>query len=266
MSGAGKATALAALARAGADVHDNLPLALVSSWTALPRHRTAVAVIDARQGPALREVVSFPGTSVLFLDASDSVLLRRLGESTAPHPVATGPAGITRERELLTAMRAAADTVIDTSELDAEGLATRVRGAVLGADGQRPVRVRVTIASFGYKFGPATEADWVFDVRILRNPFWDAHLRSHTGREPEVRRYIFDDPSAGELCNRVSSLLHWVVERYAAHDRRHLHVAFGCTGGRHRSVAVAEEMAERLGADGLDVSVLHRDVDKPDLR
>lgn len=268
LSGAGKATALAALARAGADVHDNLPVALLADWAALPRTRVAVATVDARQGEAIRDFASLPGVRVLYLDADDSVLLRRLGDSTAPHPSTGGRAtvgAIAQERELLTAMRAAADSVIDSSTSTASELGERVCAAVLG-EGGGPAVMRLTVSSFGFKHGPQAEADWVIDVRFLRNPFWDPQLRPHTGLEPQVREYVLDDPASAAFCERVEGLLRWLLTQYAGHSRRFLHVAFGCTGGRHRSVVIAEEMARRLGGEGLEVDVRHRDVELSDPR
>jgi UPF0042 nucleotide-binding protein len=268
LSGAGKATAAAGLAQAGIPVHDNLPLALLPGWLELDGPQPGIAVIDARQGEAISGFVSVPGTRVLFLDAADPVLLRRLAESTAAHPCAsagTQMAPIRRERELLSAMRAAADTVIDTSELTAAELQKRVRD-VVGGDATTAAAMRVTVSSFGFKHGPQTEADWVIDVRFLRNPFWDPALRPGTGLDQAVREYVFADPLAAGFCERVESLLRLTLGGYASHRRRYLHVAFGCTGGRHRSVVLAEEMARRLRDEAVEVDVRHRDVKRSDPR
>jgi UPF0042 nucleotide-binding protein len=195
------------------------------------------------------------------------VLLKRLAESTRPHPCgdAGGPAAaVRRERELLEGLRAAADSVIDTGELSPEELGRRVVELVAPAGGEHPLRV--VVSSFGYKFGSQVEADWVVDVRFLRNPFWDPELRPQTGLDAVVRDYVLADPHTEELCDRLSELLSWASTHYAAKGRRHLHVAVGCTGGRHRSVVVAEELARRLRAENLQVTVRHRDVGKPDPR
>ena len=266
-SGAGKATAARALEAAGVDVVDNLSLDLLSGWASTARARPAVAVVDARQGEAIAGLIPPAGVRVVYLTAPEPVLLRRLAESTRPHPcsAAGGPAAaVRREQELLTGLRAAADTVIDTGELSPEELGKRVVELVAPAGGE--ARLRVAVSSFGYKFGPQVEADWVVDVRFLRNPFWDRELRPRTGLDAGVRDYVLADPHTDELCDRLSELLSWAATHYAAKGRRHLAVAVGCTGGRHRSVVVAEELARRLRAENLEVTVRHRDVGKPDPR
>jgi UPF0042 nucleotide-binding protein len=266
-SGAGKATVGRALEAAGVDVVDNLNLDLLSEWASVARVRPAAAVVDARQGQAITGLIPPAGVRVLYLTAPDPVLLKRLAESTRPHPCgdAGGPAAaVRRERELLEGLRAAADIVIDSGELSPEELGRRVVELVTPAGGEAPLRV--VVSSFGYKFGPQVEADWVVDVRFLRNPFWDPELRPRTGLDPAVSDYVLADPHTDELCDRLSELLSWASTHYAAKGRRHLHVAVGCTGGRHRSVVVAEELARRLRAENLQVTVRHRDVGKPDPR
>jgi UPF0042 nucleotide-binding protein len=267
MSGAGKATALAALEAAGAVVTDNLSPALLQAWASQARLRPAAAVVDARHGAAVADLVPPAGVRVLYLDAGDAVLLRRLGESTRRHPCAesgTPLAAIRRERELLAGLRAAADAVIDTTESDPAELAARVTELV--APGSAAPPFHLLVSSFGYKFGAELEADWMVDVRFLRNPFWEPELRDRTGLDDAVRRYVLQDPRTMELCDRLIGLLGWVVAGYADHRRRLLHVAVGCTGGRHRSVVVAEELSRRLGAEGVRVSLRHRDLAKPDPR
>jgi UPF0042 nucleotide-binding protein len=266
-SGAGKATAARALEAAGVDVVDNLSLDLLHEWASAGRAHPAVAVVDARQGAVIAGLIPPAGVRVLYLTAPDPVLLKRLAESTRPHPCgdAGGPAAaVRRERELLEGLRAAADSVIDTGELSPEELGRRVVELVAPAGGEHPLRV--VVSSFGYKFGSQVEADWVVDVRFLRNPFWDPELRPQTGLDAVVRDYVLADPHTEELCDRLSELLSWASTHYAAKGRRHLHVAVGCTGGRHRSVVVAEELARRLRAENLEVTVRHRDVGKPDPR
>ena len=266
-SGAGKATAARALEAAGVDVVDNLSLDLLHEWASAGRARPAVAVVDARQGAAIAGLIPPAGVRVLYLSAPDPVLLKRLAESTRPHPCgdAGGPAAaVRRERELLEGLRAAADSVIDTGELSPEELGRRVVELVAPAGGEHPLWV--VVSSFGCKFGPQVEADWVVDVRFLRNPFWDQELRPQTGLDAAVRDYVLADPHTDELCDRLSELLSWASTHYGAKGRRHLHVAVGCTGGRHRSVVVAEELARRLRAENLQVTVRHRDVGKPDPR
>jgi UPF0042 nucleotide-binding protein len=267
LSGAGKTTAARALEAAGVEVADNLGPELLAAWAAAPRTRPAAAVVDARQGATVADLVPPRGVRVLYLTASDPVLLRRLAESTRPHPCADagGPvASVARERELLTGLRAAADAVIDSSELSPAELGRRAVDLVASPAAAAPLRIAVS--SFGYKFGAQVEADWVVDVRFLRNPFWVPELRPLTGLDEAVQLYVRHDARTDELCDRLSELLSWASAHYAANGRRHLHVAIGCTGGRHRSVVVAEELDRRLRAENLEVTAHHRDVARPDPR
>lgn len=266
-SGAGKAAALAGLETAGVECVDNLPVTLLDAFVRTPREGPAAAVVDARQGDRLRQIVDTPGARVLFLEARDDVLVRRAGESTRPHPLAgagSGAAAVRAERELLEPLRAAADLIVDTSELTPGELQHRVREVVL-SDGVAPA-LHCTVSSFGHKFGASTGADWVFDARLVRNPFWVDELRPLTGLDAGVREYVLADPAAEELLGQAAGLLLWAAARSSNRGRRFLHVAVGCTGGRHRSVVLAEELAARLRGSGIEVMVRHRDVDKPDPR
>jgi RNase adapter protein RapZ len=265
-SGAGKATALTALQEAGIDAVDNLPVALLRGFVSLPRTRSEVAVIDARQGEALFDLDGVGGARVLFLDARDDVLVRRLNERTRPHALARGKGldAVNVERDLLTPLRAAADTVIDTSEMTPEQLGARIRDIVIGRAVTRGLLC--TVSSFGYKYGPQLEADWVIDSRLMSNPFWEPELRPLTGLDQAVRDYVLALPEAKNLLLELAPLVVWASERCAEHNRHYLHVAVGCTGGRHRSVVLAEELAARLRQDNIDVEVRHRDVHRPDPR
>jgi UPF0042 nucleotide-binding protein len=267
-SGAGKAAALAGLERAGVDCVDNLPANLLRGFLETPRDGHTAVVVDARQGDRLREISGMAGARVMFLDARDDVLVRRAGESTRPHPLASagsGVAAVRAERELLEPLRAAADVIVDTSELTPSELQRRVREVVLG-DGMAASPPQCTVSSFGHKFGATADADWVLDARLVRNPFWVQELRPLTGLDSRVREYVLADPASHELLDHAAGLLQWAAARYTQHGRRFLHVAVGCTGGRHRSVVLAEELATRLRGDGLQVRVRHRDVDKRDHR
>lgn len=268
LSGAGKATALSALEQAGVECVDNLPVDLIEAFAALPRECPAAAVVDARQHERLSTFAPFPGLQVVFLDARDDVLLRRIAESTRPHPCAasgSGLAGVAAEREILAPLRAAAAVVIETSQLVPSELQQRVRELV-APEGAASTGLSLTLSSFGYKFGLPLDADWVVDARMIRNPFWEPSLRPLTGLDSDVRRYVFEDKTARELLHRVRDLLRWSVEAYVDHGRRYLHVAIGCTGGRHRSVVLAEALADELRGDDVAAAVLHRDVEKPDPR
>jgi UPF0042 nucleotide-binding protein len=266
LSGAGKATALDALERQGARCIDNLPVELAGTLRDLAG--PVVAVVDARQGEAVRGLVPAPGVRVLFLDARDEVLVRRLADSTRPHPCAgagTGRAAVAAERRLLEGLRAAADVVVDSSTLDGTELGRRVVEAIL-PEGAGASDFVLTVSSFGFKYGPQLEADWVIDARMLRNPFWEPALRPLTGLDPEVRAHVLDHPPGAEFVDRVTELLRWTMGEMAGRGRTRLHVAVGCTGGRHRSVVVASELAGRLRGEGVAVSLRHRDVERPDPR
>jgi UPF0042 nucleotide-binding protein len=268
-SGAGRATALAALERAGVACTDGLPVALLGSLASLPREAAAVTTLAL--GPevdGLAEAVRTADVSVLYLDADDRTLVRRLADSSRPHPcAAAGPgiAAVSAERTLLGPLRAVADTVIDTTDLLPDELGARVV-AVVRPDAPAAAAFAVTISSFGFKYGPQVEADWVVDVRFLPNPFWDAALRPLTGLDPAVVEHVMHSGDGPALVERLAELLGWAAARSAAHGRRTLHVALGCTGGRHRSVAVAAALAQRLAESGLSVALRHRDVDRPDPR
>jgi UPF0042 nucleotide-binding protein len=268
MSGAGKATAVRALEAAGVACVDNLPIALLQPFLLHPHAVPAVAVLDARGGEQVAALEGVRGARVLFLDAADAVLVRRLADSTRPHPCAaagTGQAAVTAERAILVPLRAAADVVIDTGALTDARLAERVVDAVLPSGGHSD-DLRLTVSSFGFKYGPPAEADWVVDSRVLPNPFWEPELRPLTGLDEAVRAFLLDRPETAELLDRSGSLLGWAVAQAQARGRSAVHVAVGCTGGRHRSVVVATELAGRLRGGGVAVQVRHRDVHRPDPR
>ncbi len=268
MSGAGKATALRALEAAGLSCIDNLPVPLLASFIAEPRSQAAVAVIDARRGGELAALDGIAGARVVFLDAPDAVLVRRLADSSRPHPCASAGAGqgaVTAERAALTPLRAAADVVIDTGSLSDAELSQRIVQVVKpegGSDGS----FRCTVSSFGFKYGPPLEADWVVDSRILPNPFWEPELRPLTGLDEPVRDFLLGKEESREFVGRTSALLQWVTATARSRGREAMHIAVGCTGGRHRSVVIAVELADALAADGVVVTLRHRDVHRPDPR
>lgn len=270
MTGAGREVALEALVRAGAVCTDNLPASLLGALTASRRTAPAVVTIDARQGTGLAALDLRIAAPVLFLDAADDLLVQRLHETTVPHPccdAGNGAAAVAAERRLLAPLRAIAQVVVDTGALSAAEIGERVVAAVApdGVPG-RDTGLHCTVSSFGFKHGPQTEADWVIDVRFLPNPFWEPALRPLTGLDAGVSAYVFGGGDGRELVERCGATLRWVAERSAVQGRRRLHVAVGCTGGRHRSVAVAEALAGWLRDHEVPVDVRHRDVALPDPR
>lgn len=268
MSGAGKATALRALEAAGVAGVDNLPVPLIDAFTSAHRTHPAVAVVDARRGDELAGLQAIAGARVVFLDAPDAVLVRRLADSSRPHPCASagaGQAAVSAERSLLVPLRAAADVVIDTGAMTEADLAERIVEVVAPGPGGAAV-FRCTVSSFGFKYGPEAEADWVIDSRVLPNPFWEPELRPLTGLDAPVRDFVMRHSESQELVERCVALLGWVIDAAQRRGRTAMHIAVGCTGGRHRSVVVAAELAARLGGGDVAVDVRHRDVRRPDPR
>ena len=277
LSGAGKSGAIGAFEDADFFCIDNLPPRLLPSLVDLfnlegSSVSRAALVFDVRGGVWFDEVVreldrvaATPGmtTRILFLEASDDVLLSRFRETRRRHPLAEGGEvlrGIERERALLEEIRARADVVIDTSGMNTWQLRDAVAREMM-SPGDRP-RMRVTFSSFGFKHGVPREADLMFDVRFLRNPHYVPELTALTGQDEAVSSYVAEDPGYEGFMERLTSLLDFVLPLYEAEGKRHLVVAIGCTGGRHRSVTVAEALAARYD-DSLDASVTHRDAGRP---
>ena len=279
MSGAGRSTALHVLEDLGFYCIDNIPPALASSVLALAESSEKVErerVERLGLGVDVRTVAFLEGASaaikglreagheldVLFLDASDEVLVRRYSETRRPHPLAPGgdvQAAIALERERLSSLRALATRMIDTSDLNVHDLKRVVVDELArGGEGRRMV---VRVVSFGFKYGLPIDADLVFDLRYLPNPYFVPELRPKTGREPDVASYVLERPEAQELLTDLMQLFEHTLPRYEREGKAYLTVAIGCTGGKHRSVAVSEEMHERLKADW-DVVVHHRDADR----
>ncbi|MGN6090216.1 MAG: RNase adapter RapZ [Actinomycetales bacterium] len=273
MSGAGRSTAANALEDLDWYVVDNLPPALLPrladltgrSQGAVPR---IAAVVDVRSGAffddlqqavaELRQAGIDP--RVLFLDASDDTLVRRFEAVRRPHPLQGDGRiidGIARERELLASVRGDADIVIDTTGLNVRELASKVAAAFEAAP---PEVVRLTLLSFGFKYGLPVDADLVVDMRFLPNPHWVPELRPHSGLDDDVREYVLSQPRASEFLDRYEDLLRLVSDGYLREGKRFVTVAVGCTGGKHRSVAMSEELGRRLRSDGFGVAVVHRDL------
>ncbi len=276
LSGAGKSGAMGAFEDADFFCVDNLPPQLLPSLVALftlegSTVERAALVFDVRGGAwfddlarELDRIAAMPGIHlrILFLEASDDVLLARFRETRRRHPLADGGEvlrGIERERALLAATRERADVVVDTSDMNPWELREAVTQVM--KPGDRP-RMRITFSSFGFKHGVPREADLMFDVRFLRNPHYVPDLTALTGEDPAVAGYVADDPTYGEFMQRLQALLDHVLPLYEAEGKRHLVVAIGCTGGRHRSVTVANALAARY-ADHMAVSVAHRDAGRP---
>lgn len=277
LSGAGKSTVLKTLEDLGWEVVDNLPLPLLDRLlSALPpegaegvtrplalgvgaRTRdfdpaTVVAQVDKLRARGRHEI----GT--LFLDCGTEELARRYDETRRRHPLAQDrPArdGIERERELLAPLKAWANRLIDTTGLNANGLAQLIRVAFSRIGLSEPT---LSVTSFGFARGLPTDADLVFDMRFLRNPHWDAALKPGTGLDRDVAAYVAADPAYEDAVRRIEELLLLLVPRYGAEGKPYVSIAFGCTGGRHRSVHVAERVAARLRDAGFSPTVIHRDL------
>jgi UPF0042 nucleotide-binding protein len=272
MSGAGRSTVGNALEDLGWYVVDNLPPQMLRPLVDLSRHTgetipRVAAVVDIRGGRLFadvqKELESLRGTDdtrVLFLDATDAALVRRFESVRRPHPLqgdGTLLDGITAERSRVAELRSQSDLVIDTSELNIHQLATLI-GEHFAAD--EPT-TRVTVLSFGYKYGLPSDADHVADCRFLPNPFWIPELKPLTGLDPAVKEYVLELPGAREFIDGYVDALRPVLEGYGRENKRHATIALGCTGGKHRSVAVAEEIKARLsGLPGVAVSIKHRDL------
>ena len=273
LSGAGRSEAAKALEDLGWFVVDNLPPALLPTMAELvTRSRGAVSrlavVVDVRGRaffPDLRagldELAAKSVTRrIVFLEASDEVLVRRFEHVRRPHPLQEDGRlvdGISRERDLLEDLRAEADLVLDTSNLNVHELRAQIGAAVAGSTDPH---LRATVVSFGFKYGLPVDADLVVDCRFLPNPHWQPELRPLTGRDPVIQDFVLSQPGAREFLDRYGDLLDLLAEGYLREGKRYVTIAVGCTGGKHRSVVMAEQLAARIGAGDNDVSVVHRDL------
>jgi UPF0042 nucleotide-binding protein len=277
-SGAGKSTAMAAFEDEGYFCVDNLPSEMIRSLVDLFMHggskvKQAAVVSDVRAGSyfegltAMLDDLRASGLKhrVLFLEAGEQALLTRYKETRRRHPLApTGTVvdGIARERELLAPLRARADVVIDTTGLTAAMLRRKLADEMFPS--RTPGRLAVTFQSFGFKHGPARDPDLLLDVRFLPNPHYESDLRPLTGIDPRIVAYINQDGALDAFYERLHPLLDYLLPQYLAEGKAHLVVAIGCTGGRHRSVAIAHHLAERYGGqDEYLVEVVDRDVTRP---
>jgi UPF0042 nucleotide-binding protein len=274
LSGAGKSWAIKCLEDLGYYCVDNLPTTLIPTFTELCAHSTRriarIALgVDIREREYLHSVVEVLGelrgagylTEVLFLEASEEALVRRYHETRRRHPVSAGSLldGFRAVKKLLANLRELADRVIDTSQITVHEL--RQRLVELYGETTAP-GLSVNLLSFGYKFGVPYEADLLFDCRFLPNPFFVEALKEQDGRSAPVRRFVVDQPEGRELFERLRDLLAYLLPRYVREGKAYLTVAIGCTGGRHRSVALVEELRSFVEAQNVSVTVTHRDVDR----
>ncbi|MGI9609969.1 MAG: RNase adapter RapZ [Acidimicrobiia bacterium] len=274
MSGAGRSSAAKTLEDLGYTVIDNLPPHLlvpaVQSHDMPEQHKLLAVVIDSRGGLPTEELrnamdeLAREGvpSRVVFLDADDDVIVRRYEENKRPHPLgrSTISGSIVAERELLSELRESADVIIDTSGLNIHDLRERLTAQFSGEDMSRPMRV--SVRSFGFKHGTPRDADLLFDVRFLPNPYWEPDLRHQRGTDQAVSDFVMSDPAAKEFVERVDELLDFLIPRFEAEGKSYLSVGVGCTGGHHRSVAIAEELGRRLDGREIKAAVKHRDIER----
>jgi RNase adapter protein RapZ len=272
ISGAGKASAIKSFEDLGFHAVDNLPLELLPDFARLVRKSTeverAAIVVDIREGATLdrlpeilKTVKKLLPTRVVFLDAQDAVLVQRYSETRRPHPLGrsdTVSRSIVEERQLLDPIRNVADTLIDTSNFNVHELRAHIQ-ARFGKE-EKTKQLLVSCLSFGFKNGVPLDADMVFDVRFLPNPHFVPEFRRKTGQNPKVAAYIRGFPQTVEFLTRVTDLLLYLLPHYVEEGKSYLTVAFGCTGGQHRSVMMAVEIGKRLKKAGYQVKVLHRDM------
>ena len=273
MSGAGRSTAAHSLEDQGWYVVDNLPPQMLQPLVDLAHdpgsHMTKLAaVMDVRGGSlfehaseVIENLSEHANVHVLFLDTTDDTLVRRFEQVRRPHPLqedGTLLDGITRERALMHPIREQSDLVIDTSEMNIHQLSTAV-AAAYGTPGE--TRTRLTIVSFGYKYGLPSDVDMVADMRFLPNPYWEESLRHNTGKDTPVSDFVLANPLAKDFLDQFERALHTVLSGYVSENKTYATIAVGCTGGKHRSVAMAEELGARLSArSDVQVTVKHRDL------
>ena len=272
MSGAGRSTATRALEDIGWFVVDNLPPTLMTNVVDYVAQRTGsrkVAVVaDVRGGQLFEELrdsltaIKQAGHDlrVLFLEAGDEALVRRYESSRRPHPLQRDDSllgAVQRERRLLSDLRADADLVVDTSNLNVHELRRSIEGS-FGDD--EHVALRATVMSFGFKYGIPVDADLVADLRFLPNPYWDPELKELTGLNEQVNDFIVGSDQAQEFLTKYAELINLVEDGYLREGKRFVTIAMGCTGGKHRSVAMAENLSARLVKSGVEVRVVHRDL------
>jgi UPF0042 nucleotide-binding protein len=274
LSGSGKGSVLNTFEDLGFYCVDNLPVSLIPTFSELYEGgrgevERAALLVDAREGTQIaqlpgiyRELSSERAATLVFIEASDAVLQRRFSETRRPHPLGKGGSiadGIREERRRMAPIRRLADVIIDTSKFSVHELRQLIIERFQGP-GRRPLLV--SVVSFGFRYGIPADADLVFDVRFLPNPHFVPRLRPFSGKDPRVARYIRSFPQTGEFLRRIESLLGYLIPHYIREGKSYLTVALGCTGGRHRSVALAEVIRRALKHKGYSAKVVHRDLEK----
>ena len=252
---------------------DNLPVALIPKFSELyvegGEIERAALLVDAREGEQIdklpgiyRQLVNEHPATLVFIEAGDEALMRRFSETRRPHPLGRGGSiaeGIREERRRMAPIRRLADVVIDTTKFNVHELRQSIIDRFQNP-GRRPLLV--SVVSFGFRYGIPADADLVFDVRFLPNPHFVPRLRPFSGKDPRVARYIRSFPQTGEFLRRIESLLLYLIPHYIQEGKSYLTVALGCTGGRHRSVALAEIIKRAIKKKGYSAKVVHRDLDK----
>lgn len=273
MSGAGRSSAANVIEDLGYSVIDNLPPSLlvdaVKAHDIPEKHKHLALVIDSRGGLPIEELKSAivdlardgVQTRIVFLDAEDDAIVRRYEENRRPHPLGepTITSAIAAEREMLAELREMSDYYIDTSNLNVHQLRDQL--TTLFADEDMTAPMRVSVRSFGFKHGSPRDADLMFDVRFLPNPHWIPELRDKRGNEGEVSDYVMGQPGAFEFVDQVEKMLTFLIPLFETEGKSYLSVGVGCTGGHHRSVAIAEEIGRRLNERDIRAVVRHRDID-----
>jgi UPF0042 nucleotide-binding protein len=275
MSGSGKGSVLKVFEDLGFYSVDNLPIGLILKFAELTRDsasiRFAALVVDIREGQSLKR---FPAmyarirreipTRLIFMEADDETIVRRFSETRRPHPLGTGQSiskSIRQERAMLAPIRKLADLTISTSKFTVHELRDFIREKFVG--GREESKIMVYVTSFGYRHGVPADSDLVFDVRFLPNPNYIPKFKKLTGRHPSVARYIRSFPQTIEFVDRISELLVYLLPHYIREGKSYLTIAFGCTGGHHRSVMIADQIRKNLADAGYRAKVTHRDLAKP---
>jgi RNase adapter protein RapZ len=272
MSGSGKGSVLRVLEDLGYYSVDNLPIELIPTFAELVRDsatiRQAALVVDVREGSGLRNfptiyrrIKSSVNTRLLFLEADDEALMRRFSETRRPHPLSAEQPiaeSIVRERQMLAPIRSLADLSISTSKFNVHDLRDFIREKFQSA--QNESKILIYITSFGFRHGLPPDCDLVFDVRFLPNPNYIPKFKKLTGRNPAVARYIRSFPQTGEFMERITDLLIYLLPHYIREGKSYLTIGFGCTGGHHRSVMIADQIRKNLAGAGYPAKVAHRDI------